>query len=399
MGQNTGNDFDIVNKILDDTITGFIDFIQSNETYCNELYKLKKDYSTENSNDFNIFTSISDLYKRENLHSDILKFIFDPQNTKISNKKFLEVFLEVINKKLKHKIKLDLDTVIVEREKHRIDIFIHDANKVGIIIENKSNNARDQYNQIGKYYEEATEDGINVKAIVYMPLSPEKKLDREYSIKENKNKIEDILVELPIVNRNNELCLVNDVIDKCIPLANNPVSEVYLSEFSNLLKYLGGEFMCSELDKKALYEIFKDEKTLESFKIMGKLWDNREGLIGNVFKDYFQNQLKFKIHSGDPDNAVFKSIKEGINIGFDTACDFGFVYTPGTQRINPELRRKLKPLIGNEKLSSFFKEDKPTDDGSWIYKHIDYNRIKSLSDLKTLVDTFEEIINADLENI
>jgi len=37
-----------------------------------------KEYNIGNNSNFNIFSSISDIYYRENLHSDIIKFILDP---------------------------------------------------------------------------------------------------------------------------------------------------------------------------------------------------------------------------------------------------------------------------------------------------------------------------------
>jgi hypothetical protein len=390
-------DLQILDTCFENTISSITNFMRSQDAYKFEIGEFAKDYSIENAKDFNIFTAFSDSYYKENLHSDILKLLFDPKTPKIGNAEFLNIFIGVINKIQNKNIHLDLNSVTVEREKGRIDIFIHD-NSNGIIIENKINNAGDRENQIGRYYKKAADRKIKVKSIVYLTLSPEKKLDRDYSIQDSENReaIEKLILELPVIGKKGNICFVNDVIDQCIPLAKNTLAEVFLTEYSNLLKYLGGTFMCGELDKKAMFEIFNDEEALNSFRVMGNLWDNRDGIIANVIKDYFRNELKFKTHSGDPENAVYKPIKEGVNIGYDTGYSFGFVNTPGTPRMNADDRKKFKGLMADEKLLPFFTDDKAIDEGYWVYKTIDHAKINSLKDLKKLVNIFEEIIKEKL---
>jgi hypothetical protein len=386
-------------------------FLNSNKEHINKFHDIKERYSLGNYNEFNIFTSISEQYRKENLHSDILKLIFDPNTQRIGNYKYLKAFIEFISDTLKINIELDYKSVKVEREKDRIDVFIHDENKVGIIIENKINNAGDRENQIGKYYRGSIDKDIDVKAIVYLTLSSEKKLDRDYSIKDlgDKKAIENILIELPFINKIGENSFVDSVLNKCVLIAENELSEnnisvvkkhdkelskVYLSEYAILLKHLGGNFMLADLREKALYDIFKDEKASEDFRVLGDMWNNLENMHRNVFKEYFQKELNFKIHPGSPEGYwVYKTVKTDVNIGFSSSDSaFGFVYTPNTGKINSDNKKTFKKILGDEQLGTYLKEDKVCQEDSWVYRIIDYEKINSFDDLKELTETLEGII-------
>lgn len=239
-----------LNSIIYSSTENTLKFLNSTTTleYKEHLLTLEKEYNIEFNNKFNIFTSLSDHYYKENLHSDILKLIFYPYTDSIGNPEYIKIFIDYIEESLKKKINLDCRTIKVEREKDRIDLLISDDKKNCILIENKSNNAPDRENQIGKYYSKLKKN-YEIQAVVYIKLSPEKTFLKDYSIKniQLRNEIvNEKLVEIPFVNRKNEKCFVNDVIDKCIDVSKNTdriVSTVYLSHFSHLLKILGGKFV------------------------------------------------------------------------------------------------------------------------------------------------------------
>lgn len=104
---------------------------------------------------FNVFTLSSDFYYRENFNSDITKAFLDPQEKHNEGYKYLHLFIELLNRvnaQIEIK-KSDFENSLVEREKYNIDILITDVtSKKAIIIENKINNAVDQYRQLPKYY-------------------------------------------------------------------------------------------------------------------------------------------------------------------------------------------------------------------------------------------------------
>lgn len=392
-----GDDFDRIKGILDESINGVLKFITLNSDYAEKINNLSKNYNIESNINFNIFTSISDIYQRENLHSDILRLIFDPGTEKICDGSAgnLEVFIDFIGKELNKKIELDLNTVAIERETNKIDILIYDKNKNCVFIENKINNAVDMKDQIGRYYGKLLQEKYSVNAIVYLTLSPLKKLDRDYSIKnkEKRKEIENrnILLELPVVNKKGERNFIGGVLDGCINQAKNKVSTVYLTEYRSLLKYLGGNFMADELGMQVMQKIFADKDSVKSFKAIGGLWDKRRDIIANVFRDYFQHELGFFVHTGDS-VTVFKTIKKDINIGFHTDFSFGFVHTPDEGEISSPNKKLFKVLLESESLRKFFiKEDVIVDDW-WVYTHVNLDKINCLNDLKTMEKELERLL-------
>jgi hypothetical protein len=102
--------------------------------FTHDMQKLKE-YDLELESSFNIFTSISDKYKWENLHSDIIRQILDPSAKGIGNPENIRLFIELLKNK-KPDLKLEPSRKIkVEREKtrekRRIDILISDEKKMG----------------------------------------------------------------------------------------------------------------------------------------------------------------------------------------------------------------------------------------------------------------------------
>ena len=115
-----------INNILGSTLDSLLVFLKLNEKYCSKIIDLNKNYNVEDNINFNIFTSLSDYYYRENLHSDILKLIFDPYTEKIGNKKYIAIFKNYLENRLNKKIELDINSVKIERETNKIDLLIYD---------------------------------------------------------------------------------------------------------------------------------------------------------------------------------------------------------------------------------------------------------------------------------
>lgn len=110
--------------------------------------------------DFNIFDIITDKWKKENFHSEILKFLLENYEVFFNN------FLELIN----IKDKKEYLNAEITNEEARIDILIK-SEKKAIIVENKINWAKDMPEQLFRYYNECKySKGLEVDRIVY--LSP-----------------------------------------------------------------------------------------------------------------------------------------------------------------------------------------------------------------------------------
>ncbi len=139
---------------------------------------------------FNIFDIITDKWKRENLHSEILKFLLENYEVFFNN------FLELIN----IKDKKEYSNAEITNEEARIDILIK-SEKKAIIVENKINWAPDQNEQLARYYEKIKnghngEQEREVEKIVYIAPSKDKNPNAqtfgEYE-KEIKDRLEKII--------------------------------------------------------------------------------------------------------------------------------------------------------------------------------------------------------------
>ena len=134
--------------------------------------------------DFNIFDIITDKWKKENFHSEILKFLLENYEVFFNN------FLELIN----IKDKKEYLNAEITNEEARIDILIK-SEKKAIIVENKINWAPDQIEQLARYYEKI-KNGYNgeqkreVEKIVYIIPSENKKPDEQTFGKDEKIKKE-----------------------------------------------------------------------------------------------------------------------------------------------------------------------------------------------------------------
>jgi len=394
------DDFDRIRDIIDKSINGYLNFIMSYSDDAEEITNLNKDYNIGTDKKFNIFRSISENYQWENLHSDILRLIFDPRTETICNgcARNLRAFIDFIEKERGIKIGLDLYTVEIDREKpFRIDILISDKEKNCVFIENKINGAPDRKDQIGSYYRKLNKRNYKVNAIVYLTLSPKKNLDWDYSIKNKaiQKEIKDrkILLELPVVNKKGESNFIDGVLNECINQAKNDVSKVYLSQYRDLLKKLGGEFMSDEIRVQLLQKIYADKDGPKSFKVIGDLWKNKDKFICYAFREYFQHVLGFSVSDDKkPDTYVFKTIKKGINIGFDIQLSFGFVHAPNEEGIQFPNFELLEESLEDKSLEKYFTKEKVDDNGWWVYKQVDPEKITCLNDLKTMEKELERLI-------
>ena len=369
--------WDILSKIIHSPRKK-LEYLMSNYTgYINEVNRIKKDYNVIDNINFNIFTSVSNTYYKENYHSDIIKYILDPNTEKIGNNNFVSAFFNFIHD-IEPKVKLNIcKDIYIEREMNKIDLFLYDENKYGIIIENKINWAKDQPDQLGKYYKKMSMKGYNIDAIIYLTLTPEKELDVEYSIKDKniRQKILNKTKKVSVINYRNELSFANNFIDTCTKLASNDYQRIYLSEYSELIKYLGGKYMSNTIDKQTLIEIYENKEKFNAFNIFGNLWSRKKELLNEIIFEKLKDELNFIVHPEDK-NTLFKKIKEGVNISFHRDFSFGFVNLTYKKKMQQKLRTELKKIfmqfISDDK---FFKEDDIEENDHWIYKTVDWDRI------------------------
>ncbi len=158
---------------------------------------------------FNPFVLMSDMYYRENFHSDIIAAILDPNGSHNEKGLFLQAFVNLLaslaEKQNKPTVaeklrKLGInDEIVVSREDYRTDIAIYSAHDHwSILIENKINNAIDQDRQLIRYLDDWTNDKLDVKpvAIVYLTPIYETVPDMRDWADEERAKVSGLLVSL-----------------------------------------------------------------------------------------------------------------------------------------------------------------------------------------------------------
>jgi hypothetical protein len=357
--------------------------------YVTEKIKEKENILKNLSKSFNIFTSISNLYRKENFHSEILKTILDPNTTTIGNIAYLKAFVASLQTTSGKTIdycfsdnKEDIK-IIVENstEDGRIDLFIHD-DKCCIIIENKINNAPDMRNQLARYVEYAHHGGYEIKAIVYIPLyykePPIKTYDNEFT--KFNDEIEKKLVILPAKE------LAECFLDNCKP--DNEDAKVYIKHYANLVKNLGGNSMTNKIDRDLLEEMFKSHANIDAAKNIANIWNARVTLAGEILAEELLT-LNFKRISA---NIVSKELPGGYLLVFQVAT-----LILGIAITETEKEKKGGNLITilNEVLSDYF----PNISGDsntykpWVWDgRIVYNKVFDLNGYEEPIEKLKEYI-------
>ena len=181
-----------------------------------------------------IFLAISNHYYHENFHSDILAFYLSYDTPKRVFIDWLNKNIDCNNKKISYQ---DYKNGEVLREKNRIDItlFNEDKNRA-IIIENKSNNAKDQYKQLYRYYEELEKKGIIVEQICYINKNSNKYPHFTDYETEEEESIRKILTVTQLVG-SKSIC--KDIIEEVIKEEKDDIKVKALSlELLDLFNYL-----------------------------------------------------------------------------------------------------------------------------------------------------------------
>lgn len=127
---------------------------------------------------FNVFENLHFTRPEEHLHTPFLRMLLDKDANHGVGKGFLEAFLKMVVKELKHDFQYDINSSHVENKDvylgnneisedgtstgGKIDILLHDDKKHAIIIENKfdryGNPAQDQPKQLERYYNHGKDD-------------------------------------------------------------------------------------------------------------------------------------------------------------------------------------------------------------------------------------------------
>jgi hypothetical protein len=181
----------------------------------------------------NLFCIISELYYRENFHSDILRALIDPKGKHQEQETFLHLFLEFIKSHGAKINLLDYSNALIEREEGRVDLCIKDEDsKKAIIIENKINNAGDMVRQLPRYLDYVRANGYNCDAIIYLRLNGNTGPDTTGWTDVERTQVAALLKVICAYDET-EKDLLRGWIFKCEKIANNPDAQHILRQYGN----------------------------------------------------------------------------------------------------------------------------------------------------------------------
>ncbi|MGL4982939.1 MAG: PD-(D/E)XK nuclease family protein [Treponemataceae bacterium] len=336
--------------------------------FCKNIHKIQKKYNLKDKSSFNIFSVISNTYHHENMHSQILQAILNPHTQEIGNHQNLVSFCKLLEKirfltsKINKPITIpafDIRNVIVECEhkthtNRRIDILIHDKNNC-IIIENKVNNAADQDKQLEDYYDYCKNTrGWTVSAIVYLTLT-------SFKTPPNKNKnneISKILVHLPCIDQK-KIDLAHGFLDT---LNNdNETSNVFIQQYSNLLKGTAMQELTAEDNKKIITKIYENKDLTQHMNTLFNVWKDESLRINLILNKVVSEKISFE------KDMAFINLDEEIKafVHIDGSC--GFV----ARDLSCELKNRkkileiLEPIAKNH--AATISDKNGNEYPSWVY--------------------------------
>lgn len=270
--------------------------IRSRESAVVESYKKQ---SENVFGGLNLFEIVSEIYHRENMHSDVLQILLSPEGNHDEKYKYLNLFIRFLIKKAPNNIKLEdwSTSVTVSREEGRRDITIKSKNRA-IIIENKINNAGDTQNQIPTYYYQIKGKGQKLDAIVYLTLNQGKEPDKSTwkVTEEDKNEIEKILIKIRAFDGTDN-DLISGWINPCIDATSDINNQLVLNQYKAILQKLTQSLLDMDYMDKfvALLEEGNNFNTAQAIQN-----DMRElnKYIGLTFKEHFAVDQRFKPFKG-----------------------------------------------------------------------------------------------------
>lgn len=244
--------------MINEEVKNLFNFLIDFQCIYNKIEKHKREIKN-NINDFNIFNIISELYYRENFHSDLIySLLLDSIHD--NGKDFLFEFINVLNLKCKININLnDFKSPVLSKEKDKIDIRIRDnISKKSIIIENKINDANDTYRQLPRYLLNEKNNGFDVVGIVYLRLTKAKTPNTLDWTANEVLEIKKVLIFLDVFEEN-EVNLVTNWIQNCQNITKNKDVLSTLNQYSKLLLQLRHKKMNQEISKEFYKKILQKD--------------------------------------------------------------------------------------------------------------------------------------------
>ena len=254
---------------------------------------------------FNIFDIITDKWKRENLHSEILKFLLE------NYEDFFNDFLDLIEIKNKE----EYSNAEITNEEAKIDILIK-SEKKAIIVENKINWASDQNEQLARYYKKIKDEyKKEVEKIVYIAPSKDKKPDSQTFGKDEKIKKE---IEDRYIKRTGFDGSEKDLVS-CLEKSRDKLKEnlektknnldsenihklFFINHYIEILKRTGAGDM-SEVELNFFEEVIEKYKTdkdiFKKINYIGEMYNNLSEIKYKYILNYIEPEHDWGYNAGD----------------------------------------------------------------------------------------------------
>ena len=270
----------------------------------------------------NLFVLISDIYHRENFHSDVLKTVLDPLSPHKEGDKYLLLFLEFLNASRKS-LRIDAANYVdaaVFREQGRVDLIIqgNGPKKHAIIIENKMNNAPDRPRQIPRYLEYVEEQGYICDAIVYLRLSKSRYPDTTAWTHEEQVGIRRKLICINAYD-DSAVDLVSGWVNRCAMVSVHLDAKLILTQYGTLLQKLGGEIMNKPIMKQ-FFNMMLDPHNFRAAESLASMWEALVLYRVEAIIDIFADDVApfHKVDNWKNGDAYFMGLMwQGAHLGLD----------------------------------------------------------------------------------
>jgi hypothetical protein len=317
---------------------------------------------------FNLFHLISDVYHKENLHSDMMEALISTSGSHGHGDLFLRLFLDFLRKRHGVAINVaDYQGVQVIREDGRIDLLIYDeTSHKAIIVENKINGAPDMDRQLVRYLEKVTIDwGYTCEAIVYLCLNQKKHPDTPGWTEPERMKVSPLLRVVCAYDDGSEDDLYNGWLKPCLdasisnetaqphidPSSKEEVAHV-LRQYRQLILKLGRTLMNKPI-MKDFYQMMLDQHQHDSAMAVASMVNDLPASRCQRVLDRFQqdaspfHKLSPYPHSSSP-LAIFHGLGEGnIKLHVDCAGQ-GFTKLDFWNNVNDDPQGDLPRRILND---------------------------------------------------
>lgn len=271
----------------------------------------------------NIFTIVSDLYYRENYHSDILRALLDPQSPHGEGDKYLRLFLEFLVGRGALLSVGNYGNATVVREQGRLDLLIADAiSGRAIIVENKMNEAGDMPRQLPRYLEYVRNRNLTCDAIVYLRLNRDQQPDtKDWTADEVRDVHALLLCVSAYTEQGNDL--YNGWLCKCAEAAQDIDAQLIFRQYGALVRKLGGRIMNKAIMEEFLKVMTQGEnlKTAQSLRAMlDDLVLFRAERVADAFRSDLHPFQRVAIWAAN--NAFFTGFHwQGAHLGLDVIAE------------------------------------------------------------------------------